>query len=151
MKTIAVLAVSAAAIVLTPLVGRAADAAGEAPLPPTYIIHKLTQDGIALRALEAERGGYEARVEATDGSLVQVGIDPQTAELTDAYGHARARKADGPAPRVDAAAAIQAVAVTGHWDVGEVEYEHGAWRIDAGDDAGRTRRFTVDADTGAIR
>jgi hypothetical protein len=39
-----------------------------APLPPAYIIHKLSQDGIKLRALEAERGAYEARVEATDGT-----------------------------------------------------------------------------------
>lgn len=100
----------------------AADAGSEA-LPPTYIIHKLTQDGIQLRKLESDGRIYEARVEATDGSIVKVGIDPQTAELTDAYSHAGARKAEGAAPRVSAAEAIQTVAVTGHWDVREVAFD----------------------------
>lgn len=126
-------------------------AEAEAPLPPTYIVYKLTQDGVQLRSLEAERGGYEARVQATDGSIVKVGVDPQTAELTDAYSHARVRKPDGAAPRVDAAQAIQAVAATGYWDVREVELERGAWRVKAQDDSGRMGRFSVDAETGAVK
>lgn len=149
MKTLATLTASILALAL----GMSAAGAAEpsAPLPPTYIIHKLTTDGVALRALEAERGGYEARIEATDGTIVKVGIDPQTAELTDAYSHARARKAEGAAPKVSAADAIQAVATTGHWDIRDIEFEDGAWEVAAGDDNGSMDKFRVDGATGIIR
>lgn len=130
---------------------QAADVASSENLPPTYIIHKLTQDGIQLRKLESEGRIYEARVEATDGSIVKVGVDPQTAELTDAYSHVRSRKADGAAPKVSASDAIQAVAATGHWDVREVEFARNAWQVKAADDNGRTERFAVDPVTGAVK
>ncbi|MEW5727617.1 MAG: PepSY domain-containing protein [Pseudomonadota bacterium] len=147
-KTIAIAAVSAIALAS---VARAAEAGADATLPPTFIVYKLAQDGIALRKLEAEGGIYEARVEATDGSIVKVGIDPQTAELTDAYSHARPRRADGAAPKVDAAQAVQAVAATGYWDVREIEFEKGGWEVKARDDDGRRAKFIVDAVTGTVR
>jgi hypothetical protein len=130
---------------------QAADAPAAASLPPAYIIHKLSQDGIKLRALETERGAYEARVEATDGTLVKVGVDPQTAELTDAYSRAAVRTAEGPAPVVNAAEAISAVAATGYWDVQDISFKRGAWRVSALDDNGKAGRFTVDGTSGAIR
>ena len=148
MKTIAALTASLVALGFA----TAAQAADPEPtLPPTYIVHKLTADGIALRSLEAEKGAYEARVEATDGTIVKVGIDPQTADLTDAYSHARARKAEGPAPKVSAADAIQTAATTGYWDIREVELEKGVWEIKARDDRGRSTTMEVDATTGALR
>lgn len=148
-------AIAAASVIALASAAQAADAgrdigSGNA-LPPTFIVYKLAQDGIALRKLEAEGGIYEARVEATDGSIVKVGIDPQTAELTDAYSHARARKADGPAPKVDAAQAIQAVAATGYWDIREIEFENGGWKVKAGDDSGRRANFIVDAATAEVK
>lgn len=147
MKTIA--ALTAAILVL----GFAATAtrAADQTLPPTYIVHKLTADGVALRSLEAEKGAYEARVEATDGTIVKVGVDPQTADLTDAYSHARARKAESPAPKVSAADAIQTAATSGYWDVREIELEDGVWEIEARNDQGRSRTVEVDAVTGALR
>jgi uncharacterized membrane protein YkoI len=120
-------------------------------LSPAQIIQKLTQDGIQLRELEWEDGIYEARVQATDGSIVKVGIDPQTAELTDAYSHSRARTSYGSAPKVNAAEAIQAVAATGRWNVREVELERDGWHVKATDDNGRKKRFVVDAVTGAVK
>lgn len=129
----------------------AADTPAVTPLPPAYIIHKLSQDGIKLRSLEAERGAYEARVEATDGTLVKVGVDPQTAELTDAYSHAAARKADGPAPAIDAAEAIRAVAATGYWNTQKISFKRGVWQVAALDDTGKAGRFTVDGASGAVK
>lgn len=120
-------------------------------LPPTYVVYKLTADGVQLRSLEAERGIYEARVLATDGSIVKVGIDPQTAELTDAFSHAKARTTREPAPRVSAAEAVQAAAATGFWDVAAIEYEKGAWDVTTRDDQGRVRRVSVDGATGLVR
>ncbi len=149
-KTIAIAAVSALALASA---AQAADAnsGADAPLPPTFIVYKLAQDGIPLRKLKAEGGIYEARVEATDGSIVKVGIDPQTAELTDAYSHARPRQADGAAPKVDAAQAIQAVAATGYWDIREIEFEKGGWEVKARNDDGRRAKFIVDAVSGQVR
>jgi hypothetical protein len=150
MKTLAIFAVSALAVGFASTATRA-DIAADAPLPPTYIVYKLTQDGIALRQLEAGHGVYEARVEATDGSIVKVGVDPLTAELTDAFSHARARAADGASPRINAAEAIQAVAATGYWDIGAIEYERGMWQVRARDDQGRSGRFAVDPTTGVVK
>lgn len=147
MKTIATLTASILALGFAATAGQAA---GQT-LPPTYIVHKLTGDGIALRSLEVEEGAYEARVETTDGAIVKVGVDPQTAELTDAYSHARARKAEGPAPKISAADAIQTAAATGYWDVREIELEKGVWEIEARDDHGRDKTIEVDAATGALR
>lgn len=151
MKTLAIIALPALAFGLTITGAQASDPAAAAPLPPTYIIHKLTQDGVRLRELELERGGYEAWVEATDGSMVKFGIDPQTAELTDEYSHTSARRPDGPPPGINAAEAIQAVAVTGYWDIREIEYEDGAWEVKARDDRGKKGKFKVDPVTGAVR
>jgi len=151
-KTIAIAAVSALALASA---AQAADAGRDTgsgnALPPTFIVYKLAQDGIPLRKLEVEGGIYEARVEATDGSIVKVGIDPQTAELTDAYSHARARKADGPVPKIDAAQAVQAVAATGYWDIREIEFEKGGWEVKAHNDNGRGAKFIVDAVTGEVK
>lgn len=141
MKTLSILSVLA--------IASAAPAFAGEPLPATYLVHKLTADGLELRSLEAERGAYEARVVATDGSIIKVGVDPQTAELTDAYSHAKARPSNGPAPKVNASQAIMAVAGTGYWDVSEVEYKRGQWQVEARDDQGRSRTVIVDATTGA--
>lgn len=146
MKTAAALAIIAIGLTSTAQAGET-----EAVLPPAYIIHKLTSDGIHLRKLEAENGIYEARVEATDGSIVKVGIDPHTAELTDAYSHSRARKPEGAAPKINAAEAIQAVAYSGHWDVREIEFERGMWQVAALDDAGNKDVFVVDSVTGSVK
>lgn len=143
MKTLATVSVLA---VLFSATAWAADA-----LPPTYLVHKLTADGVQLRSLEAEHGLYEAKVEATDGTIVKVGVDPQTAELTDAFSHAKARPAQGESPKVSAAEAVQAAAATGYWDVAEIEYERGVWKIDARDDQGRTRRISVDGVTAQVK
>jgi hypothetical protein len=146
MKTV----LSVAALALLAAAG-AANAADEGtPLPTTYIVHKLEADGIPVRSVEAEDGIYEARVVATDGTIVKVGVDPQTAELTDAYSHARARAAKGTAPKVNAAEAIQAVAYTGFWDVRAVEFEDGAWMVKARDDLGARGRFAVDPMNGTV-
>lgn len=142
MKTLSILSVLA--------LGIAAPAFAQQALPVTYLVHKLTADGVELRSLEAERGAYEARVVATDGQLVKVGVDPQTAELTDAYSHAKTRADTEQAPKLNAAQAIQAAAGTGYWDVREVEYKRGQWRVDARDDQGRRRTVAVDGATGAV-
>lgn len=142
MKTLSILSVLAVAI--------AAPAFAQEPLPATYLIHKLTVDGLELRSIEAERGAYEARVVATDGSIVKVGVDPQTVDLTDAYSHATPRTADGAAPKVNAAEAIQAAANTGYWDVRELNFKRGQWLVDARDDQGRSRTVTVDGGTGMV-
>lgn len=144
MKTLSILSALAVVAVSAPALAQ------EQPLPPTYVVHKLTADGLELRSLEAERGVYEARVVATDGTIVKVGVDPQTAELTDAFSHAKARPAEGAAPKVNAAQAIMAAAETGYWDVRDVEFKHGQWRVDARDDAGRSRTVTVNAATGMV-
>lgn len=146
-----IIAIAAASAIAIASAAHAADTVADTALPPTFIVYKLAQDGIPLRKLEAEDGIYEARVVATDGSIVKVGIDPQTAELTDAYSHARPRQADGTAPKVDAAQAIQAVAATGYWDVREIEFETGGWEVKARNDDGRRAKFVVDAVTGEVR
>jgi len=120
-------------------------------LPAAYVVHKLTADGIALRGLEAEDGLYQAKIDAGDGTIVTVGIDPFTAELTDDFNRSRPHRAKGEAPKLSAAAAITAVADTGHWDVSEVEYEKGRWEVKAADDQGRVEEFVVDASTGRLR
>lgn len=144
MKTLSALSLIAVAIAI------AAPAVAQDALPATYLVHKLTADGLELRSLEAERGGYEARVVATDGTIVKVGVDPQTAELTDAYSSAKARPATEAAPAIDAAQAIQAAATTGYWDVRDVEYKRGQWRVVARDDQGRSRTIMVNGATGAV-
>lgn len=128
----------------------AAPAFAQERLPVTYLVHKLTGDGIQVRAIEAERGIYEARLVATDGSIVKVGIDPQTADLTDAFSGAKARVAKGPAPKLTASEAVMAAAGTGYWDVQQIELEKGRWLVDARDDQGRSRIVAVDAETGAV-
>lgn len=145
MKTLSILSVLALGIAAPALAQEQAET-----LNPTYLVHKLTADGLELRSLEAERGIYEARVVATDGTIVKVGVDPQTAELTDAFSHADARPAQGEAPKVNAAQAIMAAAGTGYWDVREVELKRGQWKVEARDDQGRNRTLTVDAATGKV-
>lgn len=130
--------------------GIAAPAFAQEILPPTYVVHKLTAEGVQLRSLEPEHGIYEAEVVTTDGRIVKVGVDPRTGDLTDAYSHARARVAKEPAPAINAAQAIMAAANTGYWDVREVEYEHGRWEIEARNDLGWKRTVTVDGVTGAL-
>lgn len=148
MKTLSILSILAAttAAIAAPALAQEQQAA----LPPAYLVHKLTADGLELRSLEAERGLFEARVVATDGQIVKVGIDPRTAELTDAYSHAKARPAEAVPPKVNAAQAIMAAAATGYWDVREVEYKRGRWQVEAADDQGRTRTVHVDGATGAV-
>lgn len=118
-------------------------------LPATYLVHKLTGDGIALRSLESERGIYEARVTATDGTIVKVGVDPQTAELTDAYSHAKAHPAE-PATRLTASQAIMAAAATGYWDIRDVDFKRGVWHVTARNDDGASRTLAVDDASGAV-
>ncbi|GEM_PF-2360056 len=120
-------------------------------LPAAYVVHKLAADGIALRALETEDGMYRARVDAGDGTVVTVGIDPYTADLTDDFNTAHPHRSKGTGPNVSAADAIVAVADAGHWDVREVEYEKGRWEVKAADDQGQVEDFVVDAATGKLR
>lgn len=118
-------------------------------LPPTYIVYKLVQDGVQLRKLEAEHNIYEAWVDAGDGTLVKVGIDPHTAELTADFNDSRDNKHQS--PMVDAAQAVQTVAATGHWDVREIGLKNGIWQVKAADDAGQMEKFRVDGQSGQIR
>lgn len=116
-----------------------------------YLVHKLTADGIALRGLESEDGIYQAKIDAGDGTIVTVGIDPITAELTDDFNRSRTHRTKGEAPKLSAAEAVTSVAGTGHWDLREVEYEKGRWEVKAADDQGVVEEFVVDATTGALR
>ncbi len=150
MKTLNTLTVLSATVLSALAAGIAAPAFAQEALPPTYVVHKLTADGVQLRALEAEDGIYEAKVLTTDGRIVKVGVDPRTGDLTDAYSHARTRAAKSPEPAVNASQAIMAAAATGYWDVREVDYEHGRWEIEALNDQGRERTVTVDGITGAV-
>lgn len=145
MKTLSILS----AVVLAGAVAVPAFAQEQA-LPAAYLVHKLSADGLVLRSLEAEDGAFEARVVATDGQIVKVGVDARTAELTDAYSHARAHAAEKVAPRVGAVEAMVAAAGTGYWDLREMEYKHGQWRVEAADDQGRVRTVCVDGATGKV-
>lgn len=118
-------------------------------LPPTYIVYKLVQDGVQLRKLETEHDVYEAWVDAGDGTLVKVGVDPHNAELTADFNDSRNNNHQSPA--VDAAQAVQTVAATGHWDVREIGLKNGTWQVKAADDAGQMEKFRVDAQSGQIR
>lgn len=145
MKTLPALAV---AIVIA---ATAAPALAQESLNPTYLIHKLTVDGVQLRSLEPARGIYRAKVLATDdATVVKVGVDPASVFLTDAYSHAKTGKAKGDLPRLTAAEAIQAAAYTGYWDVRELGYKHGTWLVTARDDNGRSRTVAVDAASGVV-
>lgn len=120
-------------------------------LPAAYVVHKLTADGIALRGLETEGRLYQAKIDAGDGTIVTVGIDPTTAELTDDFNRSHPHRAKGVGPKLSAAEAITSVAATGHWDLREVEYEKGRWEVKAADDQGQVEDFVVDAATGTLR
>lgn len=119
-------------------------------LPVTYVVHKLVGDGLDLRGLEKEHGTYQARIAAGDGTIITVGVDPLTADLTDAFSHARVRPAKGSAPTVNASEAVMASAATGYWDVSEISYRQGRWEVEARDDHGRERDVTVDEHTGLV-
>lgn len=145
MKTLSILSAVAAIAFTAPALAQE-----QAPLPAAYLVHKLAAEGLELRSLEAEDGGYEARVVATDGSIVKVGVDARTADLTDAYSHAKPRRAETDSPRVGAVEAMVAAAETGYWDLRELEYKRGHWLVEAADDQGRVRKVAVDGTTGMI-
>lgn len=131
-------------------IAAASPALAQEQLPAAYLVHKLSADGLELRSLEAERGGYEARVVATDGSIVKVGVDGRTADLTDAYSHAKPRRAEADSPQVGAVEAMVTAAGAGYWDLRELEYKRGHWLVEAADDQGRVRKVAVDGTTGLI-
>lgn len=143
MKTLSILAAVATIAAVSP-------ALAQEQLPAAYLVHKLSADGLELRSLEAERGGYEARVVATDGSIVKVGVDGRTADLTDAYSHAKPRRAEADSPRVGAVEAMVTAAGAGYWDLRELEYKRGHWLVEAADDQGRVRKVAVNGTTGLI-
>lgn len=143
MKTLSILAAIATIAAVSP-------ALAQEQLPAAYLVHKLSADGLELRSLEAERGGYEARVVATDGSIVKVGVDGRTADLTDAYSHAKPYRAETDSPRIGAVEAMVAAAGAGYWDLRELEYKRGHWQVEAADDQGRVRKVAVDGTTGMI-
>lgn len=143
MKTLSILAAVATIAAVSP-------ALAQEQLPAAYLVHKLSADGLELRSLEAERGGYEARVVATDGSIVKVGVDGRTADLTDAYSHAKPRRAEADSPRVGAVEAMVTAAGAGYWDLRELEYKRGHWLVEAADDQGRVHKVAVDGTTGLI-
>lgn len=143
MKTLSILAAVATIAAVSP-------ALAQEQLPAAYLVHKLSADGLELRSIEAERGGYEARVVATDGSIVKVGVDGRTADLTDAYSHAKPRRAEADSPRIGAVEAMVTAAGAGYWDLRELEYKRGHWLVEAADDQGRVRKVAVDGITGMI-
>lgn len=98
---------------------------------PAAMVHTLVEDGLDLRSLEVRHGTYLARIGTGSGEVVTVGIDPQSAMLTDAFSSVPARRDAGPAPTINAAQAIIAAAHEGYWDIGAVELKRGAWRVQA--------------------
>lgn len=143
MKTLSILAAVATIAAVSP-------ALAQEQLPAAYLVHKLSADGLELRSIEAERGSYEARVVATDGSIVKVGVDGRTADLTDAYSHAKPHRAETDSPRIGAVEAMVTAAGAGYWDLRELEYKRGHWLVEAADDQGRVRKVAVDGTTGMI-
>lgn len=143
MKTLSILAAVATIAAVSP-------ALAQEQLPAAYLVHKLSADGLELRSIEAGRGGYEARVVATDGSIVKVGVDDRTADLTDAYSHAKPHRAETDSPRVGAVEAMVTAAGAGYWDLRELEYKRGHWLVEAADDQGRVRKVAVDGASGMI-
>lgn len=148
MKTLSILSATIATVVLG--VSAMPAVAQEQALPAAYLVHKLSADGLQLRSIEAEDGVFEARVVATDGQLVKVGVDPHTAFLTDDFSHARPGRPEKVAPRVGAVEAMVAAAETGFWDLREMDYEHGRWEVKAADDQGRVREIHVNGTTGKV-
>ncbi len=141
--------ISAAALGLgTALAVHAAETPSADVLPPTYIVHQLVGLGYDVREVEFEDGVYEAEVRNAEGKIVDVEIDPISGALLSA--------APAPAPQpdpsvaVNAAAAIETVALAGYWDITELDWKNGAYRIRARDDAGSSARFTVDGRSGQI-
>jgi hypothetical protein len=143
MKTLSILAAVATIAAVSP-------ALAQEQLPAAYLVHKLSADGLELRSIEAGRGSYEARVVATDGSIVKVGVDGRTADLTDAYSHAKPHRAETDSPRIGAVEAMVTAAGAGYWDLRELEYKRGHWLVEAADDQGRVRKVAVDGTTGMI-
>lgn len=117
-------------------------------LPATHVVHALVVDGLDLRSLDVRHGAYAARIGTGSGEVVTVGIDPVTGEITDAFSSVPARRDESPAPGIDAAGAIMAVAGEGFWDIGRVELKGDAWRVEARNDSGQTGHFMVDAASG---
>ncbi|MBW7852056.1 MAG: PepSY domain-containing protein [Rhodospirillales bacterium] len=144
-------AASAIGIAIAPLALQASDKVPADALPPTYVAYQLVGEGHDLRGLEFEDGAYEARLRRPDGALVKVAVDARTGEARPATDSDRRRADRSPAPKIGAADAIQAVAMEGHWDVVKFKHRDGVWRVVARDDAGVAAKFTVDAETGAVR
>lgn len=130
-------------------------AASEGPtadmLPPTYIAYQLLGQGHDLRGLDLEKGIYRARIHTNQDRLVTLGVDPRNGELLPhAFLSEEAPVDRSPAPAFDAGAAMQAVALDGHWDVRELKLREGFWKVEACDDAGVTAEFRIDAKSGQV-
>lgn len=141
--------VSAAALGLgAALAVQAAETPTANILPPTYIVHQLVSQGYDVREVEFDDGVYEAEVRNAEGRIVEVEIDPISGALLSPP-PAPATQPD-PSVAIDASTAIETVAMAGYWDITELDWKNGAYRISARDDAGSKARFTVDARSGQI-
>ncbi|MBF0327320.1 MAG: PepSY domain-containing protein [Alphaproteobacteria bacterium] len=145
MKTL--IAATIAALSL-PVLAVADDRVPETVLPPAAVIHQLVADGHDLRKVEYERGRYDALVRTADARLVKMAVDPMTGHVIAASD--RAKRTDVQAVPVNAVEAIVAAAGEGHYDVTELEFRDGRYRVQARDDDGKTARVEIDAQTGQI-
>lgn len=141
---------AAGLVAILPLASWASDAVPADVLPPTYITYQLVGDGQDLRGLEYENGVYEARLSGPDGRLSKVAVDPRTGAVLTASSSQGRQAAAAPTPKVNAADAIQTVAMQGYWDIVELKHRDGVWRVKARDDAGKKGTFRVDSETGSV-
>jgi uncharacterized membrane protein YkoI len=134
-----------------PAVARADDVIPAGALPPAALVHQLVADGHDLRRLDYERGRYEARIRTAQGRLVKVAVDPRTGRpYAPQASWDKDGKDGGPAVAVTAVEAIVAAAGEGHYDVRELEFRDGRYRVTAADDAGIPARVEVDAADGRV-
>ncbi|OAN49440.1 PepSY domain-containing protein [Magnetospirillum moscoviense] len=75
-------------------------------------------------------------------------VDPMTGHVIAASD--RAKRTDVQAVPVNAVEAVVAAAGEGHYDVTELEFRDGRYRVQARDDDGKTARVEIDAQTGQI-
>jgi uncharacterized membrane protein YkoI len=148
MTTTKILIAAAIAALSVPALAVADDRVPETVLPPAAVIHQLVADGHDVRKVEFERGRYDALVRTNDARLVKMAVDPLTGKAISASD--RAKRTDVQAVPVSAVQAIVAAAEEGHYDVTELEFRDGRYRVQARDEAGKSARVEIDAQTGQI-
>jgi len=145
------IALLATALVAAGTAALADDRIPTTAFPPAAIIHQLVADGYDVRKLEFERGRYDVQVRSTDGKLLKLAADPTTGKAYSPSATANRSPRDaGAAVPTNAAEAITLAAMEGHYDVTELKFRDGIYRIEARDSAGAPARIDVDAQTAQI-